>query len=84
MESGVIFTDDIPVALQAKGLGKLKKARLWAYVRGGTGPPLTVYDFSSDRKKKLRELLPDQWKPLPKDERSLTSKEYKETLRLTV
>ena len=51
LESGVIFTDDIPIPLQVKGLGKLKKARLWAYVRGGTGPPLTVYDFSIDRSK---------------------------------
>jgi hypothetical protein len=29
----------------------VKKARLWAYVRGGSGPPLTVYDFSHDRSK---------------------------------
>ena len=51
LESGVIFTDDIPIPLQVKGLGKLKKARLWAYVRGDTGPLLTVYDFSIDRSK---------------------------------
>jgi hypothetical protein len=51
-ESDVIFTDDTPVPLQVKGNGKLKKARLWVYVRGGTGPPLTVYEFSLDRSKK--------------------------------
>lgn len=52
LESDVVFTDDAPVPLQVKGNGKLKKARLWAYVRGGTGPPLTAYDFSIDRSKK--------------------------------
>ena len=40
-ESDVIFTDDTPIPLQVKGNGKLRKARLWVYVRGGTGPPLT-------------------------------------------
>jgi transposase len=49
-EDDVLFTDDTPVPLQIKGNGKLKKARLWVYVRGG--PPLTVYDFSIDRSKK--------------------------------
>lgn len=51
-ESDVLFTDDTPIPLQVKGDGKLKKARLWVYVRGGTGPPLTVYDFSIDRSKR--------------------------------
>lgn len=51
LESGVIFTDDSIIPLQVKGSGKVKKARLWAYVRGGNGPPLTVYDFSHDRSK---------------------------------
>ena len=51
-ESDVIFTDDTPVSLQVKGNGKVKKARMWVYVRGGSGPPLTVYDFSIDRSKK--------------------------------
>ncbi len=50
-ESRIIFTDDTPVPLQAKGNGKVKKARLWVYVRGGPGPPLIVYDFSCDRSK---------------------------------
>lgn len=51
-ESDVMFTDDTPIPLQVKGNGKLKKARLWVYIRGGTGPPLTAYDFSIDRSKK--------------------------------
>lgn len=51
LESDVIFTDDSIIPLQVKGNGKLKKARLWAYVRGGPDPPLTVYDFSHDRSK---------------------------------
>jgi len=50
-EHGVIFTDDTPIPLQVKGHGKLKKARLWVYVRGGTGPPLTAFHFSIDRSK---------------------------------
>ena len=52
LEEGVAFTDDAPVPLQVKGNGKLKKARLWVCVRGGTDPPLTAYDFSIDRSKK--------------------------------
>jgi transposase len=51
-ERDVLFTDDTPLPLQVKGNGKLKKARLWVYVRGGPGPPLTVYDFSLDRSKR--------------------------------
>ena len=52
LEKDVLFTDDTPVPLQVKGNGKVKKARLWVYVRGGTGPPLTAYDFSIDRSKR--------------------------------
>jgi transposase len=52
LESDVLFTDDSIIPLQVKGNGKVHKARLWAYVRGGTGPPLIVYDFSHDRSKK--------------------------------
>jgi len=54
LESGIVFTDDTPVALQdhRNNPGKFKKARMWVYVRGKTGPPLTVYDFSMDRGKK--------------------------------
>jgi transposase len=51
LESDVIFTDDSIIPLQVKGNGRVKKARLWAYVRGGNDPPLTVYDFSHDRSK---------------------------------
>jgi transposase len=51
LESDVLFTDDSIIPLQVKGNGRLKKARLWAYVRGGSDPPLTVYDFSHDRSK---------------------------------
>jgi len=51
LESDVLFTDDSVIPLQVKGNGKVQKARLWAYVRGDTGPPLTVYDFSRDRSK---------------------------------
>jgi len=52
LERDVIFTDDSIIPLQVKGNGKVKKARLWVYVRGGQGPPLTVFDFSRDRSKK--------------------------------
>jgi transposase len=51
LEKDVLFTDDTPIPLQEKGNGKLKKARLWVYVRG-TGPPLVAYDFSMDRSKR--------------------------------
>jgi len=50
-EGDVLFTDDTPLPLQVKGNGKLKKARLWVYLRGGTDPPLVAYDFSIDRSK---------------------------------
>jgi len=50
LKSAVLFTDDTPIALIVKGLGKTKQARLWAY-RTGAGPPLVVYDFSVDRRK---------------------------------
>ena len=52
LESDVLFTDDSIIPLQVKGNGKVKKARLWVYVRGDPDPPLTVYDFSRDRSKK--------------------------------
>ena len=52
LERDVIFTDDSIIPLQVKGNGKVKKARLWVYVRGGQGPPLIVFDFSRDRSKK--------------------------------
>ena len=52
LASDVLFTDDSIIPLQVKGNGKVKKARLWVYVRGGQGPPLSVFDFSRDRSKK--------------------------------
>jgi transposase len=52
LEEGVLFTDDTPTPLQEQGIGKFRKARMWVYVRGGTGPPLVAYDFSIDRTKK--------------------------------
>ena len=52
IESDVLFTDDSIIPLQVKGTGRLQKARLWVYVRGDTGPPLAVFDFSRDRSKK--------------------------------
>jgi hypothetical protein len=52
LESDILFTDDSIIPLQVKGHGRVKKARLWVYVRGGPGPPLIVYDFSRDRSKK--------------------------------
>ena len=52
LESDILFTDDSIIPLQVKGNGKVKKARLWVYVRGGPAPPLTVFDFSLDRSKK--------------------------------
>lgn len=52
LESDVIFTDDSTIPLQVKGRGKVQKAKLWVYVRGGMDPPLTAFDFSHDRSKK--------------------------------
>jgi transposase len=52
LEGDILHTDDSIIPLQVKGRGKVQKARLWTYVRGGSDPPLTVYDFSHDRSKK--------------------------------
>lgn len=52
LESDVIFTDDSPVDLLQPGKGKVKKARMWVYVKGGVGPPLVAYDFTVDRTKR--------------------------------
>ena len=51
LETDVLFTDDSIIPLQVKGNGKVKKARLWVYVRGGPDPPLIAFDFSLDRSK---------------------------------
>jgi transposase len=52
LDSDILFTDDSIIPLLLKGFGKVKKARLWVYVRGDPEPSLTVYDFSTDRSKK--------------------------------
>jgi transposase len=52
LESKILFTDDTVIPLQVKGHGRVKKGRLWVYVRGDPAPPLAVYDFSRDRSKK--------------------------------
>jgi transposase len=52
LETEVLFTDDSIIPLQVKGNGRLKKGRLWVYVRGDPDPPLTAFDFSIDRSKK--------------------------------
>jgi len=51
LERDIVFTDDSIIPLLVKGNGRVKKARMWVYVRGGPGPPLTVFDFSTDRSK---------------------------------
>ena len=60
-ETGILFTDDTTVPLQVKGNGKVKKARIWVYVRGGPGKPLIAYDFSIDRSKKRPLAFLDQY-----------------------
>jgi transposase len=52
LEGDVIFTDDSIIPLWIKGRGKLKKGRLWVYVRGDPLKPLIAFDFSPDRCKK--------------------------------
>jgi transposase len=52
LKEDILFTDDSIIPLLVKGNGRVKKARLWVYVRGGPDPPLTVFDFSRDRSKK--------------------------------
>ena len=48
----VLFMDDSIIPLLEPGRGKTRKARLWVYVRGDPGPPLTAYDFTLDRTKR--------------------------------
>ena len=36
LEGDILYTDDSIIPLQVKGRGKVQKARLWTYVRGGT------------------------------------------------
>ncbi|MFH1570803.1 MAG: IS66 family transposase, partial [Gemmatimonadota bacterium] len=49
LDTEVIFTDDSVIPLLEPGRKKTRKARMWVYVRGHPGPPLTAYDFSIDR-----------------------------------
>lgn len=49
---GVIFTDDTPVSLLEKGAGKTITGRMWVYVAGGAGPPLRIFEFTRDRRKR--------------------------------
>lgn len=51
LDTDVLFSDDSIIPLLERGRGKTRKARVWVYVRGGTGPPLAAYDFSIDRSK---------------------------------
>lgn len=39
LDEDVLFTDDSIMPLLVKGNGRVKKARMWVYVRGGPGPP---------------------------------------------
>jgi len=52
LEGEILFTDDTVVRLIEKGLGKTRQARMWVYIRGDPGPPLVVFDFTKDRRKK--------------------------------
>jgi len=52
LDTEVLFTDDSIIPLLERGRGQTRKARLWVYIRGDPGPPLTVYDFTIDRRKK--------------------------------
>ena len=48
-ESGVIFTDDTPVKMLVKGMGKAVKGRMWIYLGGKpNAPPYHIYDFTGD------------------------------------
>ena len=51
LDTDVLFTDDTVIPLLEKGRGRTRKARMWVYVRGGTGPPLVAYDFTRDRRR---------------------------------
>lgn len=48
-EGGVIFTDDTPVMMIVKGMGKAVTGRIWIYLGGApNAPPFHVYDFTGD------------------------------------
>jgi transposase len=48
LDTDVLFTDDTHLPLLERGRGKTRKARMWVYIRGAPGPPLTAYDFTLD------------------------------------
>jgi transposase len=48
----ILFTDDTPVPFLVKGAGKTVTGRMWVYVAGGAGPPLRIFEFTRDRRKK--------------------------------
>jgi len=45
LESKVVHTDDTPVRVQEKGLGKTRQGRVWVYV-GDDHHPYTVFDYT--------------------------------------
>jgi len=51
LATDVLFTDDTHIPLLERGRGKTRQARMWVYIRGAPGPPLTAYDFTLDRRK---------------------------------
>jgi len=57
--TGIVHSDDSPVALQVAGRGNTKQARLWVYL-AAVGPPLRFFDFSTDRcKERPARILDD-------------------------
>ncbi len=52
LDTDVLFTDDSVIPLQEEGRNVIRQARLWVYSRGDPGPPLSIYDFTVDRRKK--------------------------------
>jgi len=60
LESEVLFTDDSVIRLIEPGRGKTRQARMWVYIRAGPGPPMTIFDFTPDRRKERpRQFLGD-------------------------
>ena len=51
-----VHSDDTPVRMQEPGSGKTREARFWGAV-AGSGPPLTVYEFTCSRQGKWPALF---------------------------
>ncbi len=51
LDTDILYTDDSIIPVLEPGRGQTRKGRLWVYVRGDRGPPLTAYDFTLDRRK---------------------------------